>query len=48
MISLRSWFGLFGAIAHRRELPASEAAYAMGLPWRCGGHYGFGVEVGRG
>ena len=47
MITIRSWFGFFTAIAIRREMWAEALACDLGMP-HLGGRYGFGAEVGRG
>ena len=46
MITIRSWFGFFEAIALRREMPGELLACVLGMP-QCRGRYGFGAEVGR-
>lgn len=47
-MTARNWFEVFAAIAHKREDWAGVVACACGMVHRCGKHYGFGAEVGRG
>lgn len=47
VITIRSWFGFFEAIALRREMPGELLACVLGMS-QCRGRYGFGAEVGRG
>lgn len=44
---VRGWYGFYAAVAHAMERVPDEAAFAVGMLWRCENSYGFGAEVGR-
>lgn len=46
MITLRSWFGFYEAVAREEGRVVEVLACALGMPHFCG-RYGFGTEVGR-